>query len=147
MPLLVYMGLNSEIRRKPETRKKRAEKAARRGWTQERINAFRAGMGRANDTDKGSGKGQNATRGGGASDKGKANDEGKGSDKGKGKDENKGKGNDENNGKGKGSASNSNGKGKGSGGWEWTEGRGGWNDGGQPWRSRGGTDWRTQALR
>ena len=84
MPLMMFMP--SEIHRTPEANQRRAENAARRGWTQERIRNCRTSTSRASSKNKGSAKYENelATRGGGA------NDEGKGKDK--GKDENKGKG-------------------------------------------------------
>ena len=51
MPLMVFMGMPSETRRTPAANQRRAQNAARRGWTQERIRQYQnkgKNKGRAN---------------------------------------------------------------------------------------------------
>ena len=63
MPLMLFMGMPSDTRRTPKATQRRAQKAADRGWTQERIRQITLAKG------KGKGKDDNerATRGGGGS--------------------------------------------------------------------------------
>ena len=65
MPLMIYIGSSKDTRRTPKSLAKRAENAARRGWTYDRIQKYKAG---------------NETSGGGTRSKGKGKHKGKGVD-------------------------------------------------------------------
>ena len=59
MPLMIYVGGNIDVRRSKAAFKRRAVNAAKRGWTQARIKAFREGVegGGAGSSGKGGGAG------------------------------------------------------------------------------------------
>ena len=63
MPLMIYIGSSKDTRRTPKALAKRAENAARRGWTYDRIQKHKAGI---------------ETSGGGKHSKGKGKHKGKG---------------------------------------------------------------------
>ena len=63
MPLMIYIGSSKDTRRTPKSLAKRAENAARRGWTYDRIQKHKAGI---------------ETSGGGKHSKGKGKHKGKG---------------------------------------------------------------------
>ena len=62
MPLMLFMGMPSDTRRTPKATQRRAQKAADRGWTQERIRQTIQKKGKA----KGKDENELTTRGGGA---------------------------------------------------------------------------------